>query len=214
MNLQKIREELCVFLRNANVISKAQRGVTTYTDTYTALGAQTIFTVTQPGIKNVRSVKKNTIVLSYGGQYEVNYHEGDVQLSSSTIAGDIIAIEYDAGEGDKIYPDLPRTDIDLERYPRLGFEDISHNTTEQALNGDLLRTDVLISMVAYADKKDTVLEILSRARNAVIANRKSFFHFCYITPAGVGPMGQSAGRADKIVQKNQDFRIPFIYETG
>lgn len=214
VDIKKIREELEVFLRNQDIIARGVRGVTTETDSFPLLGPQTIFILKKVGVKNVRSVKLNGTPLTFGQQYLVDYNKGEVTVSVTTTSGDDVDIEYDKGKGDKIYTDYPRLDLDLTSYPRIGFDDISHANTEQALNAELIRTDILISMVFYARRKDTVLELWTAARNAIIANKKSFFFFDLITLAGAGPMAMSAGRHDKIVQKNQDFRIPYEYETG
>jgi len=213
LNLPKIREELCVDLRNANVMSKERRRVTTKTDSWTASGVQKKFIVTEPGIKNVRSVEVNSTPLTYGTEYEVDYHSGEVTLETATSVGDTLDIEYDYGD-DKIFPDLPRHDIDLDiGYPRVGFDDISHSNTEQALGATLIRTDILISLVVYAKKKDTVMEIWQACRDRVLSKKKGYFHFSFITLAGAGPMELSAERNNKVLQKNQDFRIPFEYEV-
>ena len=213
INLQAIRQELTVFFRNANIISVATRGVITRTEDLTLQGPQTVFVLKNTGVKNVRSVDFNGSPLSLGKDYTVNYHGGVVTLLVTTAASDTVQIVYDSGEKDRIHPDFPRGDIDLATsYPRVGFEDISHANTEQALNAELIRTDILFSLIVYAKRKDTVLEIWQLARDAIIANKKTFFSF--VTLAGAGPLAMSAGRSDKIIQKNMDFRIPYEFETG
>jgi len=213
IDVLKIREELEVFLRNADVMSVVRRGVSTYVDVFTAYAGQTTFTLTKPGVKNIRLVKKNgTPILRYV-QYTPDYHEGKIVLSTPASVGNTIEITYDAGVGDKIYSDLPRLDISLDSYPRVGFDDISHANTEQALGGSLIRTDILISLIVYAATKEECLEIWQSCRDAILANKKSFHFFQFITLAGAGPMAKSAGRHEKIVQKNQDFRIPFEFEA-
>ena len=214
VDMKKVREEIEVFLRNTDIIAKAVRGVTTITDNFTLTGAQTVFVLTKPGVKNVRSVEHNSSPLRYGHDYLVNYHSGEVTVSVTTAATDTVGIEYDYGVGDRIYTDYPRPDLDLTSYPRIGFDDISQSNTEQALNAELIRTDILISMIFYARRKDTVLELWQASRDAIMANKKSFFHFDFITLAGAGPMGPEPGRKDKVMKKNQDFRIPYEYETG
>ena len=208
-----MREELAVFLRNQNIITTAQRGVTTYTDSFTGNGAATDFNLSKPGLKNVRSVLVNGLPISYGSAYEVNY-ESQVVIITPAPGTVPVLIQYDAGVGDSIYPDLPRIDLDLTSYPRIGFDDISQANSEQALNAELLRTDTLISLVVYAATKEECLRLWQLCRDAIRANKKAFYHFCFITLAGAGPLGPSAGRHDKIVQKNQDFRIPFEHEVN
>lgn len=220
IDILKIRQELVTFLRNQDLMaSKTQtsvevRGVTTFTETFTLLAAQTDFFLPEAGLKNVRSVELNSVPLDYGKQYDYDIETQIVVVSATTVATDVIEVVYDAGSGDKIYPDYPRLDLDLTSYPRIGFDDISHANDEQALNAGLIQTDILFSLIVYADKKRTVLEIWTRVRNAIIANKKTFFHFDFVTLAGAGPMAQSAGRNDKIVQKNQDFRVPYEFEAG
>jgi len=209
----KLREELEVFLRNSDVMSVAKREVTTYVEVFTASAGQLVFTVAQPGIKNVRSVKNNASALKYGTQYTSDYHSGKVTLAAACSGGEAIEIKFDAGVGDHIFSDLPRIDLSLESYPRIGFDDISHASVEQCLGGTLVKTDILVSLVCYATTKEECLTMWQACRNAVLANKKNFYHISFITLAGAGPLAKSAGRHEKVMQKNQDFRIPFEFEA-
>ncbi len=213
LDMQAIRSELTVFLRNQDIISVAKRGVTTFTENLVATAGQTKFNLITPGVKNVRSVTVNSVLISFGTDYTVDYRSDFITLLVASTLSDTVDIVYDSGVGDKIYPDLPRLDLDQASYPRVGFDDISVSSTEQALNAELIESAILVSLIIYANQKDTVQEILKLARDAIIANKKSFFTISLITPSGSGPMGLSAGRGDKIVQKNQDFSIPFEFET-
>jgi len=213
VDLQAIRSELTVFLRNEDIISVDERGVTTVSDAFTGNGTQTDFILTNVGVKNVRSVTVDLVLQIFGVDYTVNYHSGVVAFLSAPVSLSAIAVSYDFGVGDRVYPDLPRIDLDLTSYPRVGFDDVSITSNEEALNAELIRSDILITMITYSNRKDELLEVLKRARDAIISNKKSFFFFQFITPTSTGPMVLSAGRSDKIMQKSQDFRIPFEFEV-
>ena len=58
LNLKKIKEELLNFIRNGDVLTISQRGVTTTTDNIVGI-AGSIVTLTNEGVKNIRSLITN-----------------------------------------------------------------------------------------------------------------------------------------------------------
>ena len=213
LNQAKIKEELVVLLRNNNVFSTTERAVTTITEAFVGDGSNKLFTVNNLSIKNVRSVLVNSVSQTYGIDYDVNYITGEI---SFTIApGDTldIDVEYDYG-ADKIFGEVPRIDLTLSSYPRIGVQVTGSRTEEGALDGSLNYTDFLISVYVYANKSNDVDTFAYNVRQAVLANKKLLYYLRYITPVGETSIRNEDGRNNKIEFKTIDFIAPLNEEIN
>ncbi|MFW6130754.1 MAG: hypothetical protein ACOC56_06160 [Atribacterota bacterium] len=107
LNVPEIKEELCVFLRNQDILSTTQRGVTNTTKTGTLSSEDTI-TISKSDVKNIRSIEVASTSKSFGKDYLVDYNNasGCVITFNSNQTGDY-TVDYDYGS-DSIYPDFPR----------------------------------------------------------------------------------------------------------
>ncbi len=73
LNTYNVKEELLVFLRNQDIISTTNRGVTTVTGTFSGDGSATVFTLLNHPVKNVRTVTVGGSSQSFGHDYSVSY---------------------------------------------------------------------------------------------------------------------------------------------
>ena len=207
-----IKEELVVFLRNADLISTSVRGVTTSQDTGTFAGANTHTLAINPTlVKNVRNITVASILLVFGTDYTVNMTTGVISFTSPQTGAYVI--NYDQGSTDKIYPDFPQPHLKLSSFPRIAFDIISGDTTEMELGAGSNWTEYLISVVAYDKDQDDVEALIASIRSALMDAKKSFYYITFITPTAMGPLIVSPFGKDKIMQRNQDFLIRFIYEN-
>lgn len=218
-----MKEEICHSLRTGDVLSISVRGVSAKTDTFTATASQTVFTLTYTNIKNIRSLTVNSVAKYYLRDYTVAWATGVVTLNTGATINDPVSIIYNYGSsGDKIYPDLPRDDLTLTSYPRVGIELTSITTQPFGLGGMVHMSDLLITIFAWMPANiDTAVSggfggqtalstLVYNIRNVIRTNAKSYYTFTYITPAGTGPLLK--GEDGKLLTQSQDFQIKFKTE--
>lgn len=209
---KKIKEEIVVFIRNQDILTTSQRGVTTTTDEFNGDGNQTVFNLTQTNPKNVRSVTVGGVSQTYGTDYEVDYYNAQVTFTSAPGSGtNNVDIQYDYGE-DKIYPDWPRLELGLNSYPRIGLDYLSGESSEQGLNADIVLVNPVVQVGVFADKGADVDDYHKDIRSAIINNKKSFYRFKLISPVGIGVMINEEGRHNKILSRTTDYRLYNVVE--
>lgn len=222
MDIQQIRDELCHKLRNSDILTIGVRGVATKTDNFTATAGQVAFTLTGAGVRNIRSLTVNSVSKSYLQDYTVNWTTGVVTLGTGASLNDPVAIQYDYGTSDKIYPDMPRDDLTLVSYPRVGIEMTNISTMPIGLGGMTHQSDIVITIICWVPvNKDSAIAsgygglsdlsgLMKNIRDAIRTNAKLFYTFQYITPAGTGPLIR--GQNNKVMQESVDYKIKFKIE--
>lgn len=214
LDVVAIKEELVVFLRNQDIFSTTLRGVTTVTEEFDGDGLDTTFVLTNTPVRNVRSVTVGGSSVSFGSDYTVNYSTATVTFTSAPGVGtDNVDIQYDYGSTDRIYPDIPRTDITVSSYPRISVQITSTRTSELALGGLNTISDHLISIYVYDDNGDDVDNYIKTVRTKFLENKKNFYYNKFITPIASSPMIYDPNRVDKIVQRTLELRSLFNEET-
>ena len=73
LDLNEFTEEMTVFLRNQNIFSVSERGVTTQTDEFDGDTIEVDFQIDRINVKNVRSVSVGGTLQSFGTDYLVDY---------------------------------------------------------------------------------------------------------------------------------------------
>jgi hypothetical protein len=211
-----------MLLRNSDIFTTTIRGVTTKTDNFTATAGQTQFTLTQTAVKNIRSLTVNSVPKYFINNYIINWTTGVVTLSVGANLNDPVAIQYDYGSGDKIYPDYPRSDLTLTSFPRIGMEIISSTTSPLGLGGTTHISDLVVQIFLWMPiNKDVNIagglggtkdlnDYMSDIRSIIRTNAKNLYSFRYITPIGTSPV--IIGTNQKIIQISQDFSIKFLVE--
>ena len=211
VNLQNIKTELVNFIRNQDVLTTVQRGVTTYQDTGT-FDADSAHTLgNSPTIvKNVRSVVVAAVTLTYGADYTVNFDTG--VISFTVAQSGAYTIDYDSGSTDKIYPDFPRDDLTINSYPRIAVDIVGVNTDAFGIGGTEFISNITFTVVVYGDNADLVDTYIQTIRDALISNTKSFNYISFIKPVLTGPLINSPDRSDEIMHRNSDYQGMFSVE--
>ena len=216
----EIEQELLIFLRNQDILSTTQRGVTTVTNNSTATAGDTYVKVANTNFKNVRSVTIDDVAQTFGTNYTVTYESttaediGKVNFASALSSGDVVAIEYDYGSTDRIYNDFPRIDLSISSYPRISAEVISKASTEAGLGGQSQLSDLMFAVTIFDDGKKSIEDKLKSIRTAMQTGAKGFYNFGYIQPMNSSRIIHDPNRADKIDQKTDDYKIPFELEVN
>ena len=216
----EIEQELLIFLRNQDILTVAQRGVTTATDNFTASAGDTFVKVSNTNFKNVRSVTVQTVAQTFGTDYTVTYESdtdadiGKVNFSTVLSLNDVVAVQYDYGSTDRIYNDFPRIDLSISSYPRISAEVISKASTEAGLGGQSQLSDLMFAVTIFDNGKKSIEDKLKSIRTAMQTGAKNFYNFGYIQPMNSSRIIHDPNRADKIDQKTDDYKIPFELEVN
>jgi len=201
MNITQIKQEQANFLRNQNVFTITQRGVTTQTDSGTFSAAATHTLATNPTTcKNIRSVTRGSL-LTYGEDYTVNFTTGVITFTVAQTG--TYTIIYDTGT-DKIYPDFPRDDLTINSYPRIAIDILSAPIDALGIGGDSFISNVAMTIVVYDDNSDDLDAYIQTIKDLYVSNSKSFYYLKFIKPTLIGPTLNSPDKKDEIMQKNLD----------
>lgn len=202
VDIQKIKQEQAVFLRNQDIFTISQRGVTTSQDTGTFSADSTHTLATNPTIvKNVRDVTVASVLLAVGTDYTVNYITGVISFVAAQTGA--YTINYDQGT-DKIYPDFPRDDLTINSYPRIAVDLLNVSTDAFGIGASHFISDIAFTVVVYDDDSDDLDGYVQTIRAAYLSNAKNFYYLKFIKPTLIGPTINSPDKKDEIMQKNID----------
>lgn len=219
--IQSIKREIVNELRNADIFTTTQRGVTTTSQTFTATASQTVFTLTYEP-RNIRALTVASVSKYYFLDYSFDSVAKTVTLYTGATLSDAVVITYDYGTtgagGDKIYPDYPREDLSLKSFPRIAVEFTNQNTMPLGLGGTTWINDIVITVFCWVPAEkissvggtDYLSTKVTAIRQALQTRAKSFQLFKWITPGAISPIIK--GQYDKVIQQSQDFTIRFVVE--
>ena len=204
-----VKEEIVQFIRNSDVLTITERGVTTSTDTGT-FASDSTHLIADTQIKNIRSVVVASITLTLGTDYTY-----DTDFLDTTIKTKITftspqtgayTITYDTGT-DKIFPDFPKDSLSVSIYPRIAVEIISMPSDLLGYGNQQVAssTEILFTIVVYATKTKKVDQTLDLIRTAIINNQNSFVNMRIVVPDAAGPMINDDTSKNEIVHSNQDY---------
>ena len=203
MNIQSIKQEQVVFLRNQNILSTTVRGVTTASATGTLSGTATI-TIARTNVKNIRSVTVASVAKYLGTDYTVDYNHASgcvITFGSNQTGAYVVSHDYGT---DKIYPDFPRDDLTIDSYPRIAIDILNVSTDAFGIGGSQFISNISFTVVAYADDSDELDGYIQAIKTAYMSNPKSFYYLKFIKPTSIGPTINSPDKRDEIMQKNID----------
>ena len=143
----RFQEEVEVFFRNNDMLTIAERDVTTTTNTLTSTGEAKFTLSNTTGTRNLRFVTVAGATQTMYRDLTPSYPGGTFTFTSAPSSSTAVVVNYDRGGSDNIYGDLPREDIDRLNYPRLMVKVLNGVTKEFALGGDANITDYLITLL-------------------------------------------------------------------
>jgi len=213
MNIQSIKTEQLNFLRNQDIFTIGQRGMTTYSDTGTFSSDDTHTLGNNPTfVKNIRSVVVGGITLKYGEEYTVNFLTGVISFVSSQSGA--YTIGYDAGTGDKIYPDFPRDDLTISSFPRIALDILNVSMDAFGIGGSQFISDVAFTIVVYDDNSDDIDGYIQTIKDLYVNNATDFYYLKFVKPVSIGPTIDSPDKKSEIMQKNIDLVGKFCVDTS
>jgi len=212
MDIPKIKQEQLIFLRNNDVFSITERGVTTTTQEDTLAASDTITIVA--AVKNIRSITVGGVAKYVGTDYTVDYKHstGCVVTFGSNQTGAYV-VTYDYG-GDKIYPDFPRNDLTINSYPRIAVDVINAPIEPFGIGGDTFISNVAITIVVFSNNSDNLDSYVQTIKDLYVSNAKNFYYLNFVKPTLIGPTVNSPDKKDEIMQKNIDIMGMFSVDKA
>ena len=217
IDIFEIKKEIVNFLRNQDIFTTSDRGVTTATEEFNGDDSTTEFTVSNTNIKNVRSVTVGGVSQSYGTDYTIDFEgssPGTITFTTAPVAGtNNVDIQYDYGSADKIYSDYPRPDLSISSYPRIGFDIMSSVTASAGVGGSEDMSNILIEVVIYDPNLKNIENYGKAVRDAFRSNKKSFYNFKFIAPRSISPLVVSPNKKNEVMQRNYTYEITNYWES-
>lgn len=203
-------EELAFFLRNQDIFTITERGVTTSTDVGT-FSSDTTHLISDASIKNIRSIVVSSVTLAFGTDYtyDTNFDDSGTKKTKITFTSaqsGAFTITYDTGT-DKIFTDWPKNSLSISQFPRVAVFEISDRSETLGFGNQKIasQTEFLFSIVVFDPKTRAVREKTRTIRNAIVENQSSFFYMKIITPSASGDVRVADNTKNEIFMKNQDF---------
>lgn len=212
MSLNNLKTEVAFLLRNSDIMTTTERGVTTTTATGT-LDADTTFLINKTNVKNIRSIVVGEITLKYGDDYllDLDYNDAGTIKTQITFnlaqTGDI-TVTYDYGS-DKIHTDFPREDLTITSFPRISVDIITGTDAAFGVGAGVFISDTMFTVIVYSESQEYIEAKLELIKTMLINSCKSLYYAPFITPAGQGPIIKSDNRGQMILHRNRDFRAMF-----
>lgn len=210
-----LKQELLFALRNADIISTTNRGVTTTTTTFSGDGSTLTFDINSSTVKNIRSVTVGGVGKTFVTHYTVdtNYTGGKCRITFT--AGNApangtnnVSVQYDYGSTDRIWSDFPKGYIQQkDDFPRVAFDITNERSEDVAIGGGVIRNELEVTIIAYAENDRDVDDLLYSIRDYLMQRQKSFLRFKYITPSATGPMLPRDGMKDMIFFRNSVWTV-------
>jgi len=203
LNIQQIKQEQIVFLRNSDILTTIQRGVTTANATGTLAGTTTI-TISRTNVKNIRTITVDAVSKYVGTDYTVNYNHasGCVITFGSAQTGDYV-VSHDYGT-DKIYPDFPRDDLTIGSYPRIALDILNVSVDAFGIGGNSFISNVAFTIVVYAGTSDELDGYIQAIKDAYISVSNDFYYLSFVKITLIGPTIDSQNKQEEMMQKNID----------
>ena len=223
----RIKEELLNLLRNSDIISKTVRGVTTDTETFNVTSTVSFLELSQDPVKNIRSVVKNSVTLTYGEDYNLNLYGKAASLAKrinftvDLVNGDDVDITFDyttandtkSGNpiGDRIYADLPEEFITTSKYPRAGFQIDGIPGSPRDIQHKLTQKNVLFSFGVFAkgNKVDSYYEAMD---TVLFNNRKTLYYLNVLVYSGTSPKEPTPNTNNTVKQILWSYNAPLEFQ--
>lgn len=217
MNMQQIKEEIVIFLRNADILSTTQRGVTNTSEMFSGTGASQMLTLSNNVVRNIRSITVDGTEIKPYLDYTPSYGVATTTVTGTFASGtNNITVDYDysTGTAEKIWPDYPQLTYIANDTPRIGFDFTAHRTQPIGIgsNPNWL-SDALVTIKVYDKNLKNVDSYISTIRSAIKSGQISFYWFPFVTLSSVGPPFLHSELASKVFERSVDVILKFGYES-
>lgn len=222
-NMNNIKTEFLVFLRNSDVFTTTQRGVTTISETITATAGQLSWNVNKTTVRNIRKVRIGGTPKAVYTDYTPVYTSGassTITLTSALTGGEAISTQYDysSGTAEKIWSDYPIVAYLVNDVPRIGFDFLGHRTKLIGIGDTNWISDAIVTVKVYDKNLKNIDSYLTSLRSVIKTAQKSFYHFPLVYITNTGPpllhdIHADAKLAGKVFEKSMDIMLRFSFES-
>jgi hypothetical protein len=215
-NIQKIDDELLNILRcNLNnldtklrIIEKTKNIITTTSKIYNINNK----------LNYIKEVKLNNNILTFGSDYIIHWRDsniGSIELIETPDEDlDLIVIYGETqNNGSFVYPDMPRHDLSLDKYPRVGFKtSFTKSFIGANCNDIVFNNEGLLQIKVIAETTSMVNKIIQAIDDYFFNNFKSFYYIRYIEPKSIANYDNFSDNTDKPFSKVIEYSIPHKYQ--
>jgi len=211
-----VKEEMVVFMRNSDILTVAERGVTTTSETFSGTGAPQVLTLTNNVVRNIRSVNDGSAKSAYS-DYTPSYSASTTTVSGTFASGtDNITVSYDYSTGatEAIWGDYPELgELDAGDFPRVGFDFISSVSEPLGIGDTNYMSSKLMNVRVYDNKTSVIDRAMTTLRQAIKDNQKSFYYYKFVKMSTITPLIPHEEFKRKIRERGIDFELQFAFET-
>lgn len=215
LNESKAKEELVVFIRNGDLLSIAERGVTTASQTFSGTGASQTLTLTNNNVRNIRSVNDGSAKRAYF-DYTPTYGSTTTIVGTFASGTNNITVTYDysAGMVEKVWPDFPELEnVKIDDFPRIGIDFVTVNPTILGIGDPNFITNALLDLRVYHKNQKTIDSIITSAKTLLKANQKKFYYFPLVHAGTSGPLLAHKELVSKVKERSVQVLLKFAYES-
>ena len=207
-NYNLLKQEIVYLLRNGDVFTTSEREVST-TSTTRVLNNDSSLLINVGNVKNIRSltIGSNSLKLYTDYDLDITFNDsGSIKtlVTFKTPQTGSYEVVYDYGK-DKIFPDLPKPEIKISSFPRIGIDIIGEDSEDNELSGNSELVNISFSIIVYRNKTWDIDEIIHKIKTLIFNNKKTLYNARYIKKLSSGPITKFIDGKEKIFQRNIDY---------
>ncbi len=221
-DLEDVKTEMVVFLRNSDILSTTQRGVTTTSNVFTATAAQTVFTISNSVTRNIRYVTIDGVAQDAYTDYTPDYKSisSTITFGTAMSGSELVDVgfDYSPAKTEKVWADYPELQYLPASIPRIGFDISGFRTQVLSIGDSNWFSDALITVKAYDSNLKNIDGFISTIREKVKDSQLSFYHFQTVRPKNIGPallhdIKNKTMLSGKVFEKAIDLLARFNFEV-
>ena len=230
INIVAWKDELTNFFRYQLHDLDSNSRETETTQTFTGVAGQTVLALTYATrFRYVKSVTISSQVKTYGIDYSINYrgtNVGKIVLSSALSGGESISVVYGyanqyvdsnnkvTNRDAMVYPDFPRGDLGMSKYPRVGIGIMVPRQPGTASSGiqNVIKSNPRISVLLLSPNSQQLDIFEDRICSLITQKAKSFYNFRYVYVENVRNISPSEDLTGEVIARNIDLIVPDRYE--
>jgi len=213
-DLIEIKNEILNKLRYGLNSYDSKERITESTKTFAGDGTETKFLINATTMSYVKTITIGGILQKFTTDYTITWRgadKGKVIFTSAPAdeAVILITVGNKATKGNFIYPDFPRTDLNINNYPRIGFKVYSNVKPaglagkQQSSNYELLLQIKIVGISTY-----NVDYLAGKTRVFVEQNAKNFYNIPFINLQTINEYDNFDDNTDTTFFKVLEFKIP------
>lgn len=215
-NEQTLKTELVVFLRNSDILSTSERGVTTTTYTTSGTGSSQTITLPNNVVRNIRSIVVTAVTLTPYVDYTPSYGYSSTTITGTFTSGTnniVVTYDYSTGSNERIFPDYPEIVYLVDQCPRIGFDIEMTKTNIMGIGDFNYMTDSMVTVKIYSKNLKSLDGYIYTLRSAVKSNQRGFYNAPIVYSSTISPPITVEHLNKKVFMKSVDLMLRLKYES-